>query len=373
MEELIKQSIFVDDDKDETEIVDLFERNGYGCNKVLFIIVIPTMVCNFSCKYCYQDHADKWMSEELLQGIFQFVVNNILNYEVVHIGWFGGEPLCALNQVVAFMRRTAVLALSHKVSIISSMSTNGYLLTSDVFMKLYSLGVSSYQITLDGFACIHNFLRPLKSGGGTFEKIISNLVSIKNEKKYDKARILIRINTSTALIPEMENFILYLASLFGCDDRFSIDFQQITDMGGDNIKEISDKIPTEPFDVSHFLQFAKEHRLGMQRYKSLLHQGGNICNAGYKNFFVVDTDGSIHKCTAALDDEVNKVGYLSNTGIMHFNDEKINLWNNVPYFCKCKNCKYYPICYSRACPYQIIRMGTLSCPIENHMIHPEII
>lgn len=59
------------------------------------------------------------------------------------------------------------------------MTTNAYLLSTDVFNGLVRSGVYFFQITVDGLEHTHNRQRPLKSGAGSFEKIISNLRNIE--------------------------------------------------------------------------------------------------------------------------------------------------------------------------------------------------
>lgn len=57
----------------------------------------------------------------------------------------------------------------------ASITTNGYLLNSEMYASLAKLGVTSAQITLDGPPGIHNRRRPLAGGLPTFDTIIQNI------------------------------------------------------------------------------------------------------------------------------------------------------------------------------------------------------
>ncbi len=54
-------------------------------------------------------------------------------------------------------------------------TSNGVLITPGRFDKLYSLGVSYYQITIDGLSGTHDLYRQSADGSGSFNKIIENL------------------------------------------------------------------------------------------------------------------------------------------------------------------------------------------------------
>ena len=56
------------------------------------------------------------------------------------------------------------------------MTTNGYLLNDKLFRQFYQAGITSYQITIDGWN--HDKTRPHVSGKGTLQTIINNLASL---------------------------------------------------------------------------------------------------------------------------------------------------------------------------------------------------
>jgi uncharacterized protein len=53
--------------------------------------------------------------------------------------------------------------------------TNGLLLTPDVVDRMAPYGLNGVKITLDGDRDMHNKMRPLRGGQGTFDKIVNNI------------------------------------------------------------------------------------------------------------------------------------------------------------------------------------------------------
>lgn len=68
----------------------------------------------------------------------------------ITINIFGGEPTLNIKGVLYFLEKMNVLANKLKVKKYYQMVTNGYLLNQEIIKKLYDLGVSDFQITLDG-------------------------------------------------------------------------------------------------------------------------------------------------------------------------------------------------------------------------------
>lgn len=364
----LKEAGCIDEDVQEEEAtISKFAQNDYSNNRFLQMIIIPTQWCNFTCRYCYQNHVAHRMQDEVCNSILRFLTKNLSDFDLLEVGWFGGEPLCELDRICSMMRKISASCLIHKVSMFSSMSTNGYLLTPDVFSRLYKVGVRNYQITLDGFASIHDYFRHLCTGEGTFERIMENLLYIKNNTQYESAKILIRINVSKKLLPSLSDFVHFLASKFGGDSRFFIDFERILDLGGTGIDTVRDEI-IDTYDFDHYIRLAKNLNLGMNRYEVLLRIGGNVCKAARKNSYLIDFDGSVKKCSAALDAEVNHIGYLDTDGNMHLDQDKLSLWTQNILPAECDHCKIYPLCYAKACPYNRIRIQNIECPQKNNLI-----
>ena len=65
----------------------------------LYLVIMPTEQCNFRCEYCYETHEKGKMSKKTQDALIRYVQKNIYRYTGLNVGWFGGEPLEALDVI----------------------------------------------------------------------------------------------------------------------------------------------------------------------------------------------------------------------------------------------------------------------------------
>jgi len=149
----------------------------------LNVTILTTLQCNFACDYCFQgDHgdynkfADK-MSIETAAKVATWIEREMdrLRPETLVITFFGGEPLLNLPVMYLLAERLWNSARARNVRLLSSIITNGLLLTEEIVERLVPFGLKGIKITLDGDKETHNRMRPLRGGQGTFDRIIENM------------------------------------------------------------------------------------------------------------------------------------------------------------------------------------------------------
>ncbi len=149
----------------------------------LNVTILTTLQCNFACDYCFQgDHgdynkfADK-MTLETAAGIAAWIEREIdrVRPEKLVVTFFGGEPLLNLPVMYYLAERLWNATAARDVKQITSIITNGLLLTEEVVERLLPFGLKGVKITLDGDRETHNRMRPLRGGQGTFDRIIDNM------------------------------------------------------------------------------------------------------------------------------------------------------------------------------------------------------
>ena len=121
---------------------------------------------------------------------------NLRFYNEMSLSWFGGEPLLCKDLILEILKEVKMLCKKHKVAMISSITTNGYLLNNDTFQKLVANGMLFYQITLDGNESIHNLQRPHKTESDSYTTIINNLEMISRLPRNIRFEVGLRINLS---------------------------------------------------------------------------------------------------------------------------------------------------------------------------------
>lgn len=335
-------------------------------NPCLKLTILPTEKCNFRCKYCYETHNKGPMSQEIQNAVVKLVRKNIHQYSSIQVNWFGGEPLEALDIVKSLSMRILKITNAAQRRYSSFMTTNGYDLTPEVLENLLNYHIYTYQITIDGLKNIHDRLRPHKDGAETYDRILENLVNIKNKVNNKHFAILLRTNFSKGSIEQLDEYITEYSKYFSGDSRFmflprvmgkwndlfdkNIDHQLLSQ---NDIKEFHKKIGKS----NHSLNFAYHNYLSSD----------SICEASFLHSYVIGSDGKVYKCTADFDLEENNLGYLSNKGELVIDEEKHSKWVCHSIEKYCENCFFLGTCQSRSCPKSRIN-GQSSCSFEKNNI-----
>lgn len=138
------------------------------------LFFIPSYHCNFSCSYCYQSGYNKnglLLQQEVTDAFFSFITTRFMGRRK-YVTLFGGEPLlndkAHRSAIAYFLKQCAAVKLP------LSVVTNGYYL-EEYIEVLKQPEIKEIQVTLDGTESMHNNRRHLKSGTGTFKKIVNGI------------------------------------------------------------------------------------------------------------------------------------------------------------------------------------------------------
>lgn len=321
-------------------------------------IILPTLMCNFRCPYCYEERVNGIMNDEVIDRVVKFAKTVVPSSKGLHVSWFGGEPLVAMSVIEKLSERLMNLARVYKKSYTASMTTNGFLLDYETFIKLFrKYHVTSYQITLDGRAQFHNKTRPLAGGGPTYEVIMKNLLDIKTKCPSPVFNILLRSNLTKETAADLEAQVSELEKNFGGDNRFSFLFKAVGNWGGDTVRSIEESlinIEEEFIERVTALSTTLNITGRYQFFENL-----NICYAAKKGTYTIDPFGKMLRCTVNLYSEYNILGELNENGEIDKNEKYYDRWQypaNPParMGSKCEGCGLYANCYGILCPVNIV-------------------
>lgn len=287
--------------------------------KSLELILYPTEQCNFRCTYCYEDFLIGRMDEKTQAGIKNLIARRLPKLEKLHLQWFGGEPLAAKDLVLDLSGFAKRACDETGVNFSGSLTTNGYLLTLDLAQKLCDLNQRNYQISLDGFEAGHDQTRKLASGAGTFNRIWSNLLSLKDSSLDFK--VTLRVHLTKENIASVKTLAEEIKKTFLSDPRFTVFLKTIENLGGPN-------------DTSSVLLSKSEKQAAITELNNLLSSktssksdgGIYVCYASRPNSLAIRANGTIQKCTVMLSDERNSVGKLNENGMLQLDSERMQLW-----------------------------------------------
>ena len=350
---LHQRGYLIREEVDEYQQVELAFGQQHYRTDVLELILLASEDCNFRCEYCYEKFERGTMRPEVRQAVRRLVEKRIGKLNHLHTSWFGGEPLYGFAAIEELAPFFANIAKEHDISHTSHITSNGYLLTSEVSAKLLEWGVGSYQITIDGTPDDHNRTRPTREGGETFHVIFENLKALARHDNNDFV-VDIRVNFDQNNHKRLTSFLDLLETEFGNDSRFRLRFRAVGKLGGPNDEDLaicglkeSDRI------IREVRAEAKRRGLNISDpLKEASGLGSQVCYAARPFNYIIGADGQVMKCTVDLDaKDRNVVGQLTADGDLELN-ANYALWTEPAFQhdTKCQKCVVLPVCQGISCP-----------------------
>ncbi|MFI1396223.1 radical SAM protein [Streptomyces sp. NPDC020681] len=290
-------------------------------DQTLHLILLPTEQCNFRCTYCYEDFAIGRMERETVEALKLLLNRRFADLQRLDIAWFGGEPLLAqaiVEEISAHVMTS--VADRPEFQYQGDMTTNGYLLDVPTAEKLAGLGVTIYQISLDGPESVHDTTRVRSNGGASFQRIWQNLLAIRDSRL--PVRILLRIHLTPENLPSMPEFLRQVRDTFLGDSRFSVSLKPVERMGGPNDETL--EVLSKQARAEAVGQLEAVVRAGVPASRTP--SGPDVCYAARPNSLVIRANGRIAKCTVALSDPSNDIGRLASDGTIHIDDARLTPW-----------------------------------------------
>lgn len=335
--------LLVADDVDEDRIFDIFFNQIRFANSVLDITLLTTLSCNFACTYCYEGEltqGKKQMSLDTADNTIAWIKARALENRVsrIDIQYHGGEPLMNIPVIEKVGRELISFCAENGIKLNCHMVSNGYLLNRETAERIRAVGVSSVKVTIDGPEDVHNSLRFLRGGGGTFKTIINNLLEVK-----DILDISIGGNytpETAKKIPELLDGLVEVGLGPGAIKRMGFHPVVPSDL---NWKAAAFDTGCIPMDGLHedFLRVQEEVvKRGFGEYAEPVM---NPCSAVNATHFTINYDGTIYKCPAVVDRPEFVVGDVAED--LSYNTEMIrSLGYNTFDIKKCRNCTVLPLC-----------------------------
>ncbi len=128
---LSSRGFIVQKSVDEVEILKKNKETHIHDVTAIGFQILPTLYCNFSCPYCYEQKPDsfKKMSQQVMDAIIIYLEQKIKpTTRFLSVMWFGGEPLLGMGCIRYLSDRFLSICKKHSIEYNSSITTNGYLL-----------------------------------------------------------------------------------------------------------------------------------------------------------------------------------------------------------------------------------------------------
>lgn len=334
------------DEKEEWKTQYLSSKQDYS---FLDLTIVLTLQCQFDCVYCFEgEKSESILTQETSEAIKLFVEEHAEKIKVLHITWFGGEPLLGFERIQELSTFFIHFCKQHGIKYCADITTNGYALTKERCVTLiHELQIKRYIITVDGTADTHNKRRPLQNGKGTFNKIWNNInYLIENE-----ADVTIRMTIDKNNVKDIKPLIDYigkslLAGKVGLTFVRTIDYS----FTPENIrKTLYTKKEFASIEME-LIRYANQK--GLLRF-----QPPRPCPTGgciRKGDIVIGTQGEIYKCLDTIGQKQWITAHISNVELSIKKDWYQQWLNWEPSkSVNCTNCKLQPLC-NGGCPHNAL-------------------
>ena len=140
--EIERGGFVIQDSYDEFGVLRIRRHMQQFGGKPLGLTIAPTINCNLSCKYCFENPDKHVMTPEIQNQIVKFIRGYAENgTQQISVTWYGGEPLLCMNQIEKLSTKIMNLCEEFNVGYSADIITNGTLLTKQTAEQLKILKV----------------------------------------------------------------------------------------------------------------------------------------------------------------------------------------------------------------------------------------
>ncbi len=340
LEQLVRGRMLIADDVDELEALRQRRNASQSDTRHLGLTLITSLGCNFDCPYCFEAKFPSVMNNPVQAAVLRLVDDQIPKIDQLTVTWFGGEPLVGkrvINRLSkAFIERCDQAQIGYDASIV----TNGYLLTEDACQELRDAKVASAQVTIDGPPEVHDRMRPLVNGLGTFWQIVKNL---HHAVKYMSVNV--RVNIDTKNVGETEKLLQILVAE-GLAGKLGVNLGHLVG-GTDSHAGPSASYKPACLTNAEFAHAEVEFNRIADRYgfgtAGLPAPTGAPCTAVRANELVVGSKGELYKCWESVGDAREVIGHIDDYENLNSRTGKWLKYNPFE-IDECRSCIALPVC-----------------------------
>ncbi len=328
------------------------------------IVITPTLACNFSCDYCFQNESriSNLMTKDVFRKSAEFIAYSQKNSErKLNLTWFGGEPLLARKRIFQFLEKELELMGADRENLTQTIITNGVLLDKKTISKCLSLGIRKAQITYDSEIYIQGERRGVIKKDKSLSPITDGILNAIDAGM----KISIRINVSSKNSNELDNIRARLSEYQLDKYAYNARIENSFIVPDSPVPVFRPKYPV--MEHAEFAALEMRTNFNLQNIKLLIEQLRPItyfCGATSGSMVVIAPNGDISRCWSSagrkdeaicniLDaDSFNKMKTGSNSDVW-------DAYSPLKYEA-CRNCRVLPLCMG----------GCAYCKVANNAQQP---
>jgi len=317
----------------------------------LKLVIAPTLRCNLSCVYCFEDDGRSKnvdIDYNTIISLSEFIIKYIKRYPSIKkliITWFGGEPTICSNQIYEFNRLFNPLCKDLGILYEARIVTNGLLLSKDVVDSYYiDCNMRYAQITVDGDVIDYCRLKRCKES--EYYKVIENIVYATQKLKVD-----LRVNVDKRNAYGIHNLLDLLLNRYNLNGQINIGFAPIhkwNKFDGDYMDDDSYLIflrSIHSYILEKGYQKSVFPRRPLRKYVP--------CGLMKEKNFSVGPDGKIYRCEHTIGMLGYEIGKIDSEEKFNDISKKFLTYELLK---RCETCKIFPLCMG-GCPADKILYG----------------
>ncbi|CAO4174300.1 radical SAM protein [Methylorubrum aminovorans] len=310
----------------------------------LTLTIAPTMACNFACGYCFQglNKPTKKMTPDVQDAIIDFVKAK-KDLKALSIVWYGGEPLMGRDSIFRLSDRLIAYCDKNKIAYSAGIVSNAWFLTAETAAQLHTRRVRWVQVTIDGDRDTHDKMRPLTSGGRTFDRILDNIEQALDETAMSiQARVNVGVSNVERADAMLDDFA---ARRLGQRGNFGVYFAPIEASTPESGSAFTEKLSRAEFNRKVLALEGKARQLGFAGIQTPPSGFSGMCVAASNSGYVVAGNGDVHKCWETAHDPSKRTGSIFEPEKLH-KSVNATLWSQWTPFdnATCRDCKILPMC-----------------------------
>ena len=361
----------IENDFSELDLLRHRQYMSQYANPALSLTIAPTINCNLACPYCFESHVKGKMSKEVINGIADFVLSRVKEKKIdrIDVTWYGGEPLLYPDVIEDLSQKLILVADEYQIPYQANVITNGTKYTPEIAAMLKRFRVKNIQITIDGNKWTHDCRRINKGGGGSFDKIMSNI-----QATLGILPISIRINVDRENVAfGIETFEYFKMQPWFDADQFNFYFGWVRKFTK-HVEGVDESV-LSPEEFHAEAEALNQHMLDAGHAQPDYPKASFGCVATNMNGFVIGPKGDLWKCWTTIGDKTKAFGnVLSEFRINgHFLEYMHESWENDE---ECRSCKVLPLCMGGCGDIRIKRkQGRLDhkdCGVWRYHIHEKL-
>lgn len=335
--QLCEAGIIIDDKTDEMSSLEKCIEEADNNENEFIMHINPTLDCNFNCWYCYENHlSGSKMDNDVIEATKKLIASILRKPEIefFELGFFGGEPLYHFKSVAKnIIERTGNLCKELGKKLHIHFTSNGALVTPEMveFLSQYNCG---FQITLDGGKAKHDKTRYSKNSVGSYDVIVKNILLLASAN----IDVIVRVNYTSENIDSVTSiFDSFKDVPEECKTHIKFDFQRVWQDRPNEEDETELKIT----EIRR--RFMHDNFVVLANY--IPHDVRDSCYGDKINHILINYNGDVYGCTARDFNKDNRIGFLDESGVIQFDEEKVHKRNNSKYSKPvCKECRIAPLC-----------------------------